>query len=48
MGGAFGGKESQANPYAAAAALAAYKTNDPRVRLRRHEDMILTGKRHGF
>ncbi len=49
MGGGFGGKESQANPYAAAAALAAYKTGKPvRVRLRRHEDMILTGKRHGF
>ncbi|MBA2340857.1 MAG: xanthine dehydrogenase molybdopterin binding subunit [Pyrinomonadaceae bacterium] len=49
MGGGFGGKESQANPYAAAAALAAYKTRRPaRVRLRRHEDMILTGKRHGF
>lgn len=49
MGGGFGGKESQANPYAAAAALAAYKTGRPaRVRLRRHEDMILTGKRHGF
>jgi len=49
MGGGFGGKESQANPYAAAAALAAYKTKRPaRVRLRRHEDMILTGKRHGF
>jgi xanthine dehydrogenase large subunit len=49
MGGGFGGKESQANPYAAAAALAAYKTGRPaRVRLRRHEDMILTGKRHSF
>ena len=49
MGGGFGGKESQANPYAAAAALAAYKTGKPaRVRLRRREDMILTGKRHGF
>lgn len=49
MGGGFGGKESQANPYAAAVALAAYKTKRPvRVRLRRHEDMILTGKRHGF
>src|SRR4028118_1843220 len=49
MGGAFGGKESQANPYAAIVALAAYKTGRPaRVRLRRHEDMILTGKRHGF
>jgi xanthine dehydrogenase large subunit len=49
MGGAFGGKESQANPFAALAALAAHKTGKPaRVRLRRHEDMILTGKRHGF
>jgi xanthine dehydrogenase large subunit len=49
MGGAFGGKESQANPYAAIAALAAHKTGRPaRIRLRRHEDMILTGKRHGF
>lgn len=49
MGGAFGGKESQANPFAAAAAVAAYKTGRPvRVRLRRHHDMMITGKRHGF
>jgi xanthine dehydrogenase large subunit len=49
MGGGFGGKESQANPLAAAAAIAACKTGCPvRVRLRRHHDMILTGKRHGF
>lgn len=49
MGGGFGGKESQANPMAAAAALAAHKTGRPvRVRLRRHQDMIITGKRHGF
>lgn len=49
MGGAFGGKESQANPFAAAAAIAAHKTGRPaRVKLRRHQDMILTGKRHGF
>ena len=49
MGGAFGGKESQANPFAAAAALAAHKTGRPaRVRLRRHQDMIVTGKRHNF
>ena len=49
MGGAFGGKESQANPPAAIAAIAAHKTGRPvRVRLRRHHDMILTGKRHGF
>lgn len=49
MGGGFGGKESQANPMAAAAALAAHKTGQPaRVRLRRHHDMIVTGKRHGY
>ncbi|MDX2241012.1 MAG: xanthine dehydrogenase molybdopterin binding subunit, partial [Leptolyngbyaceae cyanobacterium bins.302] len=49
MGGGFGGKESQANPLAAAAALAAHKTGQPvRVRLRRHQDMIVTGKRHGY
>jgi xanthine dehydrogenase large subunit len=49
MGGGFGGKESQANPMAAAAALAAQKTGQPvRVRLRRHQDMIITGKRHGY
>jgi xanthine dehydrogenase large subunit len=47
MGGGFGGKESQANPYAAVAALAALKTKRPvRVRLTRHIDMQLTGKRH--
>jgi xanthine dehydrogenase large subunit len=49
MGGGFGGKESQANPYAAVAALAARKTGRPvRVKLNRQHDMILTGKRHGF
>lgn len=49
MGGGFGGKESQANPMAAAVALAAYKTGQPaRVRLRRHHDMMITGKRHGY
>ncbi|NMF86339.1 xanthine dehydrogenase molybdopterin binding subunit [Nodosilinea sp. P-1105] len=49
MGGGFGGKESQANPFAAAAALATYKTGRPaRCRLRRHQDMLITGKRHGF
>ena len=49
MGGGFGGKESQANPMAAAAALAAMHTGRPvRVSLRRHQDMIITGKRHGF
>ncbi|HHO55838.1 MAG TPA: xanthine dehydrogenase molybdopterin binding subunit, partial [Trueperaceae bacterium] len=47
MGGGFGGKESQANPFAAIAALAAKKTARPaRVRLSRSLDMKLTGKRH--
>lgn len=49
MGGAFGGKEVQANPWAAIAALGAWKTHRPVcVRLPRHLDMILTGKRHPF
>jgi xanthine dehydrogenase large subunit len=49
MGGAFGGKEVQANPYAAIAALGTWKTKRPvRVRLPRNLDMVLTGKRHPF
>ncbi len=49
MGGAFGGKEVQANPFAAVAALGAWKTKRPvRVRLPRVLDMSLTGKRHPF
>ena len=49
MGGAFGGKEVQANPWAAIAALGAWKTERPvRVRLTRALDMALTGKRHPF
>ena len=49
MGGGFGGKESQANPWAAVAALAAHKTRRPvRVRLERDQDMVMTGKRHPF
>ena len=49
MGGAFGGKEVQANPWAAVAALGAWKTKRPvRVRLSRALDMALTGKRHPF
>jgi xanthine dehydrogenase large subunit len=49
MGGAFGGKEVQANAWAAIAALGAAKTNRPvRVRLTRALDMALTGKRHPF
>ncbi len=49
MGGGFGGKETQANAFAAIAALGAVKTGRPvRVRLTRHLDMLLTGKRHPF
>ena len=49
MGGAFGGKEVQANAWAAIAALGAWKTRRPvRVRLTRELDMALTGKRHPF
>jgi xanthine dehydrogenase large subunit len=49
MGGAFGGKEVQANAWAAIAALGAQKTRRPvRVRLTRALDMALTGKRHPF
>jgi xanthine dehydrogenase large subunit len=49
MGGAFGGKEVQANAWAAIAALGASKTGRPvRVRLTRALDMALTGKRHPY
>ncbi|MBC2665252.1 xanthine dehydrogenase molybdopterin binding subunit [Novosphingobium flavum] len=49
MGGAFGGKESQAALFAAAAALAAHHTGRPaKFRCDRDDDMIVTGKRHDF
>jgi len=49
MGGGFGGKETQANPYAAIAAVAAFRTGRPvRIKLGRGLDMQLTGKRHPF
>lgn len=49
MGGGFGGKEVQANPYACIAALGATLTGRPtRVRLNRLQDLTLTGKRHPF
>ncbi len=49
MGGAFGGKETQGNGWAAIVALAAMKTRRPvRVQLDRDLDMMLTGKRHPF
>lgn len=47
MGGAFGGKESQASLIACIAAALAWKTKRPvKLRLNRDEDMIMTGKRH--
>ncbi|MCC6949018.1 MAG: xanthine dehydrogenase molybdopterin binding subunit [Bradyrhizobiaceae bacterium] len=49
MGGAFGGKESQATQWAAIAALAAHVTQRPcKLRLDRDSDMAMTGKRHDF
>jgi xanthine dehydrogenase large subunit len=49
MGGAFGGKETQANLFAVIAALAARITGRPaKVRLDRDDDMRITGKRHEF
>ncbi|MFZ0124890.1 MAG: molybdopterin cofactor-binding domain-containing protein, partial [Xanthobacteraceae bacterium] len=49
MGGAFGGKESQAAQWAAIAALAARVTGRPcKIRLDRDDDMSMTGKRHDF
>ncbi|HEY1935463.1 MAG TPA: xanthine dehydrogenase molybdopterin binding subunit [Acetobacteraceae bacterium] len=49
MGGAFGGKESQASQIAVVAALLAQRTKRPvKLRLDRDDDMVLTGKRHGF
>jgi xanthine dehydrogenase large subunit len=49
MGGAFGGKESQATSFAAIAALLAWKTHKPvKLRLPRDDDMRVTGKRHPF
>ena len=49
MGGAFGGKESQAAAPACIAALFAQRLNRPaKVRLPRLDDMRSTGKRHDF
>jgi len=49
LGGAFGGKEDQATPWAALAALGAWRTGRPvRLVLGRKEDMRLTGKRHPY
>ncbi|WP_375428298.1 xanthine dehydrogenase molybdopterin binding subunit [uncultured Sphingomonas sp.] len=49
MGGAFGGKETQAAAFAAAAALVADRTGRPaKFRCDRDDDMVMTGKRHDF
>ena len=49
MGGAFGGKESQASIVAAiAAALARLSGGPVKLRLSRDDDMTVTGKRHDF
>jgi xanthine dehydrogenase large subunit len=49
MGGAFGGKETQGNPFAVLAALAARRTGRAvKIRPDRDDDMIATGKRHDF
>lgn len=49
MGGAFGGKETQAAQWAVIAALLADRTGRPvKIRLDRDEDMMSTGKRHDF
>jgi xanthine dehydrogenase large subunit len=49
MGGAFGGKESQAALFACLSALGAVKTGRPcKLRMERDADMVVTGKRHDF
>lgn len=49
MGGAFGGKETQANHTACWTALLCNATRRPvNIRLFRDDDMIMTGKRHRF
>nr|VFJ64453.1 MAG: xanthine dehydrogenase large subunit [Candidatus Kentron sp. FW] len=49
LGGGFGGKEEQATPWAAIAALAAFKLKrSVKLVLYRQEDMCMTGKRHPY
>ncbi|QMW05654.1 xanthine dehydrogenase molybdopterin binding subunit [Spirosoma foliorum] len=49
LGGGFGGKEDQANMWAALCALAAHILNKPiKYSLHRMEDMAMTGKRHPY
>jgi len=49
LGGAFGGKEDQATPWAIMAALGAVLTGRPvRLVLDRRDDLAMTGKRHPY
>jgi xanthine dehydrogenase large subunit len=49
MGGAFGGKETQAGLYACVAAILAQRTGHAvKMRVDRDDDMMQTGKRHAF
>jgi xanthine dehydrogenase large subunit len=49
MGGGFGGKESQSAIFACIASVAAKQLKRPvKLRLDRDDDMMITGKRHGF
>ena len=49
LGGAFGGKEEQANAWAALAALGAVVSGRPvKLYLNRRDDMLATGKRHPY
>jgi xanthine dehydrogenase large subunit len=49
LGGGFGGKEDQANTWAALCALAAHVLKKPvKYALHRMEDMAMTGKRHPY
>lgn len=49
LGGGFGGKEDQATPWAAMAALATHHLNQSvKLILNRHDDLRMTGKRHPY
>lgn len=49
LGGGFGGKETQAAPFAVYAAMVAHKTKRPaRIVLSKDDDMIITGKRNPY
>lgn len=49
LGGGFGGKEDQASGFAAMTAMAAYILQKPvKLSLHRHDDMMMTGKRHPY